>query len=64
MELVDVIIVAVIVLAVGGALAYIIRAKKRGKKCIGCPAGSSCEKGRACNCGCGGCENKSKEDIS
>ena len=64
MELVDVIIVAVIVLAVGGALAYIIKAKRGGRKCIGCPAGNSCKKGKACSCGCGGCENKSKEDIS
>ena len=43
MELVDVMIVAVIVLAVGGALAYIIKAKRGGRKCIGCPAGNSCQ---------------------
>lgn len=37
-------IIAVIILAVliGGAAAYIIKAKKRGTKCIGCPAGGKC----------------------
>ena len=43
-----IIAIALIVLIVGGALAYIIHAKKSGKKCIGCPYASSC-KG---NCGC------------
>ena len=37
-------VIAVIVLAVliGSAAAYIIKAKKNGVKCIGCPAGGSC----------------------
>ena len=36
-------IVAVILIAmIGGAVAYIIKAKKSGVKCIGCPAGGSC----------------------
>ena len=34
--------IAVIALIVGGALFYIIRAKKKGKKCIGCPYADSC----------------------
>ena len=29
-------------LIVGGALAYVLIAKKRGQKCIGCPYGKSC----------------------
>ncbi len=36
--------VGVITLIVGGAIAYIVRAKKKGKKCIGCPAGCTCDK--------------------
>ena len=45
---------AVIFLIVGGAVAYIIKAKKSGKRCIGCPDSASC--GRAdCENGCGGC---------
>ncbi len=48
---VDIIIIAVIVLCVGGAALYIYRAKKSGKKCIGCPDSSSCgKKGRCREC--------------
>ena len=37
-------VIAVLVLAVlvGSASAYIVKAKKSGVKCIGCPAGGSC----------------------
>ena len=38
----EMIAIAVIILIVGGALAYIIKAKKSGRKCIGCPDGCSC----------------------
>ena len=55
MGFVDWIVIAVIVLIVGGASAYIIKAKKSGKKCIGCPDSCSCSaKGKAAG-GCGGC---------
>lgn len=53
MWLVDIIAVAVILLVIGGAVLYIIRAKKNGKKCIGCPDSCSCSKNRRC---CGGYE--------
>lgn len=38
----DLIVLSVLLLLVGGASAYIIRAKKKGVKCIGCPAGGAC----------------------
>ena len=38
----DLIVIAIVVVIVGSALGYIIRAKKRGVKCIGCPAGGNC----------------------
>lgn len=45
----DSIIAAVIIVAVVGlALLYIIKVKKSGKKCIGCPYADSC--GNKCNC--------------
>ena len=44
--------ILVIALLIGGAVLYVIKAKKSGKKCIGCPDSSSC------NCGC--CETKEK----
>lgn len=48
----DIIVIAIIALAVGGAVAYIIRAKKSGQKCIGCPYAKSCSSNGGCNCGC------------
>lgn len=38
----DLIVSVILVLIVGGAAFYIIRAKKSGAKCIGCPAGGKC----------------------
>ena len=64
MGLTDMIIIGVIALIVGGAVAYIIRSKKNGKNCIGCPDSSSCKSGSGgCsgNCGaCGGCHKGDK----
>lgn len=39
---VDIIAGTVLALVLGGAVAYIVIAKKKGKKCIGCP--ESCDK--------------------
>ena len=38
----DLIVGIILLLLIGGAVAYIIREKKKGTKCIGCPAGGSC----------------------
>lgn len=50
-------LIAVLALAVilGGAVAYIVRAKKKGVKCIGCPDGAKCGgncAGCSGNCSC------------
>lgn len=37
---------AVLILILGFAVRYIIKAKKSGRKCIGCPAGGNC----CCTC--------------
>lgn len=50
--MVDFIIVAIIVLILGLAGLYVYKAKKNGKKCIGCPDSGAC-KSKGCNCGCG-----------
>lgn len=63
MTLTDWIVIGVIVLIVGGAVAYIIKAKKSGKKCIGCPDNASCtsKKGsEGCSCG-GGCQEGNRQ---
>ena len=51
----DIIVIAVILLIIGAATAYIIKAKKSGQKCIGCPYSKSCgTKNGGCGCGCSG----------
>ena len=52
----EIIAIIAIVLILGGAVFYIVKAKKSGKKCIGCPDGCSCSaKGGKRSEGCGGC---------
>ena len=43
----DVVIVLILIVIVGGAVGYIIKEKKKGTKCIGCPHSGNCGK----NCG-------------
>ena len=59
----DIIAIAVIILIIGGASAYIIKAKKSGKKCIGCPDSCSCKKNNSLGCGgnCGSCSGYRRE---
>ena len=42
MELIDFIVIGIIAVIVGAAVSYIIKAKKSGKGCIGCPDSASC----------------------
>ncbi len=46
----NLIILAVVILIVGAACAYIYREKKRGTPCIGCPHAKSCPSHGACSC--------------
>lgn len=52
----NVIVILILVLVLGLAVGYIVKAKKRGVKCIGCPASGSCSAkesgGCSCSCGC------------
>ncbi len=57
MTMANIIALAVIFLVIGGAVAYIIREKKRGKKCIGCPYCSSCASKKG-GTACGSCDTK------
>lgn len=55
------IVFIVLAVIIGAAIAYIIKAKKSGVKCIGCSAGGGCacgstaEGSAGCGCGCSGC---------
>ncbi len=57
--------IGIIALIIGGAVFYIIKAKKSGKKCIGCPDGCCpSAKGGKCNgscCSCGKDDTQTEE---
>ena len=52
----NLIIVIVLLLIIGAATCYVIKAKKKGVKCIGCPAAGNCSSKNGgnteCTCGC------------
>lgn len=48
----NVIVVLILLAIVIGIIWYLIRAKKRGEKCIGCPYAKQC--GSECSGGCSG----------
>lgn len=56
----NVIAAAIAILILGAAIAYIVREKRRGVKCVGCPDADVCarraqmEGGGGCGCGCHG----------
>lgn len=50
----DIIVVAILVVIIAAAAFYVYKAKKSGKKCIGCPDGCSCSsKKDNAHCSCG-----------
>ena len=55
----NLIVILAILIIIGLALTYIIRQKKNGVKCIGCPSGKSCISKQDGNCS-GSCCNCSK----
>lgn len=59
----DFIIAVILLLLVGAAVSYIVKEKKRGVKCIGCPAEGGCAHSHGavsgCSCGCSGSNNES-----
>lgn len=60
MDFGEIFAIAAILLIIGGAVAYIIKAKKSGKKCIGCPDSGACHAKGGCNSdSCGGCSGNS-----
>ena len=49
----NIILIFVLVAILGGAIFYIVRAKRKGEKCIGCPAAKTC--GGKCEGSCSSC---------
>ena len=54
MRPIDYLLIACIVLIFGAILFFVVRSRKKGKKCIGCPNGTVCSK-EPCAGGCAGC---------
>jgi hypothetical protein len=53
----NLILVFILLVLVGGAAFYIIKEKRRGVKCIGCPSATVCSmNGKHCGGGCSGCQ--------
>ena len=46
----DIVAIVISVIIIGCAAAYIIKAKKSGKRCIGCPGSESCKGGCCSSC--------------
>ena len=53
----DFIVIGIVAVIVALAGLYVYKAKKSGKKCIGCPDSCACSSGN-CGCGCGSCDQK------
>ena len=52
--MIDYILITILIIIIASAAFYIYKAKKSGKKCIGCPDGCSCSSKKGdthCNCG-------------
>lgn len=45
----DIIILAVLLVIIGAAISYIVKQKKKGVRCIGCPSAGTCHK-KSCGC--------------
>ena len=45
----DLIIIGILIVIIGGAVTYIVKSKKRGVKCIGCPSGGKCSQCNICS---------------
>lgn len=56
----NIIIAIILIIIIGLAALYIYKAKKSGKKCIGCPDGCSCSSKKG-NTPCS-CNNKSSDE--
>lgn len=63
MTLTDIIAIAVIAAVVGIAVTYIVKERKKGNRCIGCPYAESCaKKAKENSCRCNGAENNHNEN--
>ncbi len=55
------IVILIVAVIVSAAIAYIVKEKKRGVKCIGCPAAATCPNSGTCT---GNCSNNSETECT
>ncbi|MBQ8589646.1 MAG: FeoB-associated Cys-rich membrane protein [Firmicutes bacterium] len=59
----DIVVGGILLVILAAAISYIVKAKKAGVKCVGCPEGCSCsaknDGGSSSGCGCG-CHSEMK----
>ena len=48
----DIVSILIIVIILSGAIFYVIKSKKNGAKCIGCPYSKTCSKNKSVECCC------------
>ncbi len=53
--IVNIVTTLILVAIFGGAIVYIVKSKKSGKKCIGCPGGCPCGSKES---SCGACKSR------
>ena len=46
----NIVVALLLVVIIAGIIYYLVRAKKRGDKCIGCPYAKECGKSNDCSC--------------
>ena len=51
--MVDIILIVLLVGIAAGVIVYLIREKKRGAVCVGCPHAKQCAKAKSGGCSCG-----------
>ena len=57
----DLMVIGILLVVIGGAVFYIVKAKKNGAKCIGCPAAGNCpSKNSSKSAGTCGCQTDAK----
>ena len=55
----DIIVIAIIAVIILAAVIYVVRSRKKGRKCIGCPSGGECG---SCDISCG--QNSSQQSVA
>lgn len=62
MNPIDFLVIGIVAAILGLVIFYIVRAKKKGVKCIGCPDGARCS-GHCASCGGCACGDNPQENI-